>query len=261
MIGTAFFIISELVGLALQVETWLAIGMFLCLLGILRERPGIARWSGGLSFIALLIIGALPVGDFLLRPLEAEFPPRPAPIQIDGIVVLGGVEDPRSSAAWGQPQLNESAERLTVAASLALSHPAARLVFAGGSERLADVVAGKVDAPNVATDFFASLRIDPNRITWEDRSRNTAENARYAFELVGPGQDETWLLITSAFHMGRALASFEAAGWNGILPHPVDYYSGQLTDGIGWNLADNLSVLNIAIKEWVGRWAYHALGS
>lgn len=259
--GTAFFIISELVGLALQVETWLAIGMCLCLLGGLRARPGLARWSGGLSLIALLIIGALPVGDVLLRPLEAEFPPRTAPMQIDGIVVLGGVEDPRSSAAWGQPQLNESAERLTVAASLALSHPAARLVFAGGSERLGHVVIGQVDAANVATDFFASLGIDPDRVTWEDRSRNTAENARYTYELVGPGPDETWLLITSAFHMGRALASFEAAGWNGIVPHPVDYYTGQFTDGIGWNLAGNLNVLNMAIKEWVGRWAYRALVS
>lgn len=55
--------------------------------------------------------------------------------------------------------------------------------------------------------------------------------------------------------MGRALASFEATGWGAIIPHPVDYRTGSFSDGIGWNLAGNLEVLNIAIKEWVGRLA------
>jgi uncharacterized SAM-binding protein YcdF (DUF218 family) len=257
---TAFFILSKLIGLALQVETWLAISMVLSLLGDFLARPLLARRSSGVTLAMLLLIGIFPIGEVLLRPLEAEFPPRVTPEQIDGIVVLGGVEDQRATAAWGQPQFNEAAERLTAAAALAIQHPNARLLFSGGSGRLRDTVASRSVIPSVAVDFFVSLGIDPDRITWEDQSRNTAENARFSYGAAAPASDETWVLVTSAFHMGRALASFEAAGWGEIVPHPVDYRTGDFSDGIGWNLAANLNVLNIAIKEWVGRLAYRISG-
>ena len=109
-------------------------------------------------------------------------------------------------------------------------------------------------------DFFVSLGIDPDQITWEDQSRNTAENARFSNEVAAPTSGETWVLVTSAFHMGRALASFNAAEWGEIIPNPVDFRTRSFIDGIGWNLAGNLEVLNIAIKEWVGRLAYRVTG-
>lgn len=257
---TALFILSKLIGLALQVDTWLVIGMVVSLVAARFARPRLARWSFRSTLAALLAIGIFPIGEILLRPLEAEFPPRGAPARIDGIVVLGGVEDPRATAAWGEPQLNEAAERLTAAAALAIAHPEARLVFSGGSGRLRNTVLGQPDIPSIAVDFFVSLGIDPDRITWEDQSRNTAENARFSYEVAAPASGETWVLVTSAFHMGRALASFEAAGWPEIIPHPVDYRTGSFSDGIGWNLSGNLEILNIAIKEWVGRLAYRWTG-
>ncbi|CUH59028.1 YdcF family protein [Thalassobacter stenotrophicus] len=257
---TAFFILSKLIGLALQVETWLVIGMVVTLAAGRFARPRLARWSGGATLYALLGIGVFPIGEALLRPLEMEFPPRAAPSQIDGIVVLGGVEDQRATAAWGEPQLNEAAERLTAAAAIAIAHAEARLVFSGGSGRLRNTVLGQPNIPSVTVDFFVSLGIDPDRIRWEDQSRNTAENARFSYEVAAPVPDETWLLVTSAFHMGRALASFDAAGWSQIISHPVDYRTGSFIDGIGWNLAGNLEILNIAIKEWVGRLAYRVTG-
>ena len=114
---TVFFILSKLIGLALQVETWLVIGMVVSLAEGRFTRPRLARWSGRVTLAALLVIGIFPIGEILLRPLEAEFPPRAAPAHIDGIVVLGGVEDQRATAAWGEPQLNEAAERLTASDS------------------------------------------------------------------------------------------------------------------------------------------------
>ena len=253
---TAFFILSKIIGLVLQIETWLVIGM----VAGRFARPYLARWSGGATLAALLAVGIVPIGEVLLRPLEAEFPPRAAPAHIDGIVVLGGVEDQRATAAWGEPQLNEAAERLTAAAAIAIAHPEARLVFSGGSGRLRNTVLGQPEIPSVAVDFLVSMGIDPTRITWEDQSRNTAENARFSYEVAANASGETWVLVTSAFHMGRALASFEAAGWGDIVPHPVDYRTGSFSDGIGWNLSGNLEVLNIAIKEWVGRMAYRLTG-
>jgi uncharacterized SAM-binding protein YcdF (DUF218 family) len=105
-VDTAFFIISKLIGLALQVETWLVIGMVVTLAAGRFARPRLACWSGSVTLAAILAVGMFPIGDILLRPLEADFPPRTAPAQIDGIVVLGGVEHQRATAAWGDPQLN-----------------------------------------------------------------------------------------------------------------------------------------------------------
>jgi uncharacterized SAM-binding protein YcdF (DUF218 family) len=249
---TAFFLLSKIVVLALQVETWLAIG----LMGGLFGRPRLAFISRSLTLIAFLMIGIFPLGEILLRPIEAQFPPQSSPEQVDGIVVLGGVEDQRVTAHWQQPQLNGAAERLTAAAALALRHPNAQLLFSGGSGRLSDALVSSPDIPDIALDVFLSLGVDRERITWEKRSRNTTENARFSHEVASPAPGETWVLVTSAFHMGRALASFEAAGWQTIIPHPVDYRTGDFSAGIGWNLAGNLELLNIAIKEWVGRMVY-----
>lgn len=258
--STTLFIASKLIGLALQVETWLVIGMVLSFPGGAMARPRLARWSSGITLAVLILIGIFPFGELLLRPLETEFPPRVAPAQIDGIVVLGGVEDQRASAAWSQPQLNAAAERLTAAAALAIAHPNAKLVFSGGSGHLGGTSGEQSYIPSVAVNFFISLGINPEKITWEDKSRNTAENARFSFERSGPAAGEKWVLVTSAFHMGRALSSFSAVGWDKITPYPVDYRTGNFSDGIGWHLSGNLEVLNIAIKEWVGRLAYRLTG-
>lgn len=260
MRDSVFFLASKLFGIALQVETWLVFGLLVAVLADLRGRKVLARTSVILSAGLLGIITIFPLGEMLLKPLEQDFPPRAAPEQIDGIIILGGVEDPRATLYWGQPQLNQAAERLTGAAALAFQYPQARVVFSGGSGRLRDIGAGVRDLPPVAIDLLTSLGISAERITWEGRSRNTAENARLSFELIRPEPQEHWLLVTSAFHMGRAIASFEAAGWQGITPYPVDFRTGRIRDGIGWGLAGRLDILNTALKERAGRMVYRITG-
>jgi DUF218 domain len=51
-----------------------------------------------------------------------------------------------------------------------------------------------------------------DRITLEDYSRNTVENAVYSKAIV-PKPGERWLLVTSAYHMPRAIAVFRKAGF------------------------------------------------
>lgn len=255
-----FFIFSKLVGLSLQVETWLAITLALAVLAGLLGRKGLSAWLSATAFLAVTLIGIFPIGEVFLAPLEAEYANQNIPEQVDGIVVLGGAESPRKTLRWSQPQLNDASERLIAAASLAIAHPEARIVYAGGSGRLLDAVAGRAPLPPIAIDVLSSLGIDPDRVIWEDQSRNTAENAQLSFDLVQPEPGETWVLVTSTFHMGRAMASFEAAGWRNVVPYPVDYRTGSFTGGIGWDFSSNLEDLNTAIKEWVGRLAYRLTG-
>jgi hypothetical protein len=68
------------------------------------------------------------------------------------------------------------------------------------------------------------------------------------------------LLVSSASHMPRSLGSFCAAGWQSLIPFPTDYRGGTFWDQIGWNLAENLDVLNKGVKERIGLLAYRATG-
>ena len=60
----------------------------------------------------------------------------------------------------------------------------------------------------------------------EDQSRNTRENAIFTRRLVDPKPGERWLLVTSAWHMPRAIGVFRKAGFE-IEAFPVDYLSNN----------------------------------
>jgi uncharacterized SAM-binding protein YcdF (DUF218 family) len=249
---TLIFIISKLVGALIRPETWLLLGLAGGFVALLLGRLRLARRVAGATLVATLLLAVFPFGEVLLRPLESRFPANPVLTQVDGIVVLGGAGDAQKSAHWDQPQLLEGAERYTAALALARQFPEAQLVFAGGSGLLADFSGRDLPESLVAAAFFHAQGLDASRLLLEERSRNTLENARFSLPLAQPQAGQRWLLVTSAFHMPRALHAFEQAGWPPLVAYPVDYRSGRFADGIGWNLAKNLDLLNIAVKEYVG---------
>ena len=181
-----------------------------------------ARWAhwgrrAGLAGIALmLILGFAPVGNALILPLEQRFSgvPEPGPgDRVDGIVVLGGFEDGWVSASRSGLAVNESAERLTETVRLAVRFPEAKVVFTGGAGGVfmkAEHAAGAVGT------YLAEVGIDKARIQVEDKSRNTYENALFTRDLVSPRPGERWLLITSAWHMPRAVGTFRKAGFTEV---------------------------------------------
>ena len=119
-------------------------------------------------------------------------------------------------------------------ALLARTHPQARLVFTGSSGALRDIGTTDWSGAAVAERLFAEQGIDPVRLTFERNSRNTAENASLTLTQISPKPGEVWVLVTSAFHMPRAIASFNTAGWVDVIPWPVDYRARDLRGGLGW---------------------------
>lgn len=85
----------------------------------------------------------------------------------------------------------------------------------------------------MARRFFVQHGVDPDRLPLEGRSRDTRENARLSFELARPGPGGTWVLVTSAMHLPRAVGVFEAAGWN-VGPYPIDH---RTTGAVRWGRA------------------------
>lgn len=219
-----------------------------------------SRWGRGLLVAGVAGIAAcavLPVGTWLLGPLETRFPPLYAmPAQIDGIIVLGGAIDLKASAADEMPELNERADRMIAFAALARRYSRARLVFTGGSSDL--IPSGRTEA-DVARSLFVALGLDLRRITFEAKSRNTRENALFSKQLVNPGLHEDWLLVTSAADMPRAAGCFRAVGWP-VVAFPVDYHTQQWRLGEIPGMASELRNLDWAAHEWIGLIYYRLRG-
>lgn len=222
------------------------------------------RWRHGralalASAIALALIVFSPVSALLIRPLENRFPEKskimPPP---RGIIVLGGAVDEGLTRARDQVALNEAAERMTEGVALARFYPQALLVFSGGSSALIDDTAREAD---VARRLWRELGVTENRMLFEDRSRNTYENAAFTKKLIDPKKGERWLLVTSAFHMPRAMGIFRALGME-VEAFPVDYRTfGDARDflppGDGARAILNFET---AAREWTGLLAYRLTG-
>jgi uncharacterized SAM-binding protein YcdF (DUF218 family) len=78
--------------------------------------------------------------------------------------------------------------------------------------------------------------------------------------LIRPVPGTTWILITSAYHLPRAVASFDAEGWP-VVPYPVDYKIDPQTGlRANFSLLDGLSASTLAGKEWAGLLGYRLMG-
>ncbi len=218
---------------------------------------GRARAAGALVtivVIAFAMIVFVPLDSWLLLPLEQRFPaPKNLPAKIDGIIMLGGAQRPRLTAAWGQPSLNGAAERMTTFVALARRYPAARLVFSGGS---GDILHQDVGESDTVRLFLKEQGIDPARMIYETRSRNTWENARNSFDLVRPKPGEIWLLINSAADLPRAVGVFRNVGW-AVVPWPCDYNALPAEWAPRLGLTSAMSDLNHALHEWIGLLVYY----
>ena len=254
-----FFAISKILGFfATPSNLVITIGI----IGLLLLPTRFARAGRRLAFaslIVLAIIGLSPLGNVLLLPLEDRFPPwNAADGAPDGIVVLGGAISPGVSAARSEVALNESAERLTVAAELALRYPAARIVFSGGNGAL---IFGEGSEAEFAARVFESFGIPRGRVILEDRSRNTLENAILSKDLARPQPGERWLLVTSAYHMPRAIGIFRKADFD-VEPYPVDWRTRGNADALRPfpTVGDGLRRTDTAVREWAGLAAYWLMG-
>jgi len=216
------------------------------------------RWLVSAAAAAGLAAATIPMGNWLMLSLENRFPVvHDLPSRVDGIISLGGVVNPWVTKARGQLAIGGSVERLTEFAALARRYPQAKLIFTGGSGSLFDQ---KVKEADVLAPFLDVLGLDAGRVILENKSRNTYENALFTHALANPQPDETWILITTAWHMPRAYGSFRKAGWQ-VIPYPVDFnFKGDEQFDLLFNLRSGLSRLAGGLHEWLGLFSYWVMG-
>jgi uncharacterized SAM-binding protein YcdF (DUF218 family) len=229
----------------------------LLLLAIGWRRGGLL--SGGAGVVLCAVFGLSPAANWLILPLEMRFP---APVlegrRVDGIVVLGGALLERQTLAHGPAAVNDAAERLIAMADLARRFPGARVVFTGG----AGVYSGApLPEGEVLRRKLGEFGLAPDRVLIESRSVNTHENALLTRALADPKPGETWLLVTSAWHMPRSIGIFRRQGWE-VLAYPVDHRTAGWGDAGRWfsTVSDGLRRTDVAMREYVGLAVYRLTG-
>jgi uncharacterized SAM-binding protein YcdF (DUF218 family) len=253
-----FFVLSKTAAFLLLPSNFLiAIGIIGLLLLLTRwQRAGMRLTVA--SLVLLVLAAFLPFGAVLEHTLESRFPPwDPSRGPPDGIVVLGGAINPALSREYGATQLIGSAERVTVMAKLARAYPNARIVYSGGDGSLRGNAGREADYLYPLLDDFSVSRA---RVQLENRSRNTYENATLTKALVKPKPGERWLLVTSAWHMPRAVGCFRRVGFP-VEAYPVDWHMRpHLHLSLSRKFGAGLAGLDTATHEWIGLLAYWITG-
>jgi len=240
----------------------LNLAIFLLLAAGIATAFGRRRLSIAGSVVALVILVLATwtsLGALLIGPLEDRYSrPTIPPEHVAGIVVLGGGFEGAINLARGGYELNSSGDRFVEAAVLARRYPDAKIVVTGGVGTL--LLEGEGDGVS-APRLLTALGVAPERLIMETKSRNTYENAVFTKALVTPKPGETWLLVTSAFHMPRSKALFDKAGFPTV-PWPVDYRTTG-REGVSLfadNEIDSIQTTTIAVREWIGLFAYWLTG-
>ena len=259
-----FFYLAKALWFLLQPSTLIG---FVIAYGAILIWTGWARWGrrfATVGAVLLLLAGLSPLGNALILPLEDRFPRADldAPPAPTGFIVLGGAEDRLVGLARHAPTLNEAGERMLETVVLSRKFPDAKIAFTGGD---AGIFYKSDTEAEGAASLLTAMGVAPERLILESKSRDTYENAVFLkAELdrqgdLGPGK--RWVLITSAFHMPRAMGSFRKAGLE-LEPWPVDYRTRgpvDLTRPFD-KVSEGLRRVDTAAREWVGLLSYWLSG-
>ena len=253
------FIVSKLFWVFAQP---LSLAFLTILLAIVAVVCGLRRIGLALSVLAALILFVTlytTTGSYVLQGLEARFPkPAGDPQSLDCMIVLGGAFETEVTTTRGGIELNQAADRFVEALRLARRFPEAAILVSGGDGSLSGDYEGDAVA---SARFFATFGIASDRLVRETASRTTAENVANSRSLLSDRRMENCLLITSAFHMPRAIGLFRAAGVP-VTPWPTDYRtSGSV--GLGVDLTQptlNAQQAATAMREAIGLAAYYLTG-
>ncbi|KAA1193001.1 envelope biogenesis factor ElyC [Photorhabdus heterorhabditis] len=171
-----------------------------------------------LSWLALLLLSLQPIADKLLLPLESTYAKgyqsEPSDINppVDYIVVLGGGFTYNPNWAPSSNLLSNSLPRVTEGIRLYHLNPGSKMVFTGGkgtnsksSAEVAAIVAQSLGVP--AEDTIALTE-----------PMDTEQEANEVEKLIGK---HSFILVTSANHMQRAITFFQQQGLNPI-PGPAN---------------------------------------
>jgi uncharacterized SAM-binding protein YcdF (DUF218 family) len=251
-----FFIFSKLLIFLLNPFIWFLLCLFT---GLILKTGKIRKIILSLSVAILLVFS----NTFLFNQVAGLWEVDPVKsTKLDDhyshVIVLGGFSSYHKEAE--RVAFHESAGRFLHGLKFYKSGKANKLVITGGSARI--FLKDKKEA-NIIADFLNDFDVPKQDLIIESESRNTHENAQYTARLiVDSTMQEKVLLITSAFHMKRAKACFEEAGFK-TDGYPVHYITNTGPFNPASVFIPGAGVFggwSLLMKEWAGYLVYDLKG-
>lgn len=236
----------------------LLMGLALLCLALRRARTAALLLAA--AFAGLWLASTPRLAERLAASLEgAHAAPELAALgPADAILLLGGGTQP-ALPPREFPELADAGDRVLHAARLFRAGKAPVVVVSGG--RLPWQTRGPAEAAGMA-ELLVALGVSPEAIVPEERSTNTRENCLYSKELLDARRARDVLLVTSALHMPRALATCLGAGL-AVRPAPTDFHVVDEGPRTGLDLAPDpeaLLLTHLSLHERLGFWVYQRRG-
>jgi len=192
--------------------------------GLIFHRKIWGRMLIGFSLLLLWLLATEPVRNAILEPLENSYSPimagQVAPAGNTAIVLLGGGLYDKAPEFAGVDMLSHHSLMRTVYAA-ELARATGYEVYATGGI----VLDGDLEPEGtVMQRWLERLGVEPALIHAEISAQNTWENAANIKVMLKERGITQLMLVTSAWHMPRAMMVFESMGLQPI-PAPCDYLS------------------------------------
>jgi uncharacterized SAM-binding protein YcdF (DUF218 family) len=254
-----FFFLSKLLDVFLSPYTW---GLMLVGIAISwrRPRPGKSwkrRRALGIAGLGMLLFfGSGRVSNALLYRLEHATTSSYQPdVVYDAVVLLGGVSDERVLAETGLPTYNDNVERLIMTHRLLAQGRARFAIVSGAATTPALAPFGEARALGAQLEEWG---IASGRVILEEKARNTRENAVFTRDILRERGFRSVLVVTSAFHMRRALECFAAVDVP-VDSFAVDYRSSS-SQGAILPRVQFLNESTMVLRETAGLYVYRLQG-
>jgi uncharacterized SAM-binding protein YcdF (DUF218 family) len=216
--------------------------ILLLLIALVSGKNRLVRRLALASALGLYLISTEPVKDALIYPLEFEHP-RADPETAQAIVVLGG-------GVYNSGYLKSSSYKRLITGFLLHRDTGLPIILSGGA------AINAIPEARIMKKLLEEFGVEDGNIYADLQSRDTRENALRVREICDRIGCRRVLIVTSAFHMGRALESFRKVGLE-PLPYPTDFrFEGRYNL---YSLFPKIGALydsSVAIREHIGRVFY-----
>ena len=245
------------------ISAWLLplpIALVLLLIGLVLLGFSQRKTAAGcvlVAFLLVLVFSLNITANTLLRPLEYAYPVlRSPPAGVHTIVVLGAKVQRVGSGdvRLGSSALSRLVEGVRLYRQMQKKSPLSSTLIVSGAP-----VLNMPSSARAMAQWAEALGIPRQQIVLENHARDTGEEA---LDLRTRLKGQSFILVTSAFHMPRAMELFKRRGLKPI-PAPTQFLTNVSDDQLA-PTASSLVRCDIAIHEYLGifwerHWAGHAV--